>query len=220
MSKVSKGIYSNSSGKLGNVVFSSWKGIEYVRSKPSVIRNPRTPGQEMQRSKFALLSGIIYPLLPFIRIGFGGYAIRMSACIAAMSYNIKNAVTGTPPDPVIDFEKLTFSRGLLPGVKNAWCKLANEKSVELDWDKGPLPAGAGNDDSIMAIVYNETKNESLYIPHLATRAKGKAVIDLSTAEAGDIVHYYLSVMDMIKALSGTGKYGISDSCYAGKLRIE
>ena len=133
MSKFPQNANSSGHGQLGNVIFSSWKGIEYVRSKPAKVYNPKTPAQVAQRTKFALINAIITPLLPYIRIGFSGYAERMSAYNAAISYNLQQAITGNSIHPEIDFEKLTFSRGLYPGVKKADCRLVGKHSLEFTW---------------------------------------------------------------------------------------
>lgn len=54
MGVISQGILGGVSGKVGNVVGASWKGIDYLRIKPSNVANPRTEGQVSQRTKFAL----------------------------------------------------------------------------------------------------------------------------------------------------------------------
>jgi hypothetical protein len=40
----SNSIFGNISGKVEDVVYSSWKGIPYVRKRPLRISNPRTVG--------------------------------------------------------------------------------------------------------------------------------------------------------------------------------
>jgi hypothetical protein len=42
MGKISQGILGGISGKVGNVIGGSWKGIDYIRVKPSSVANPRT----------------------------------------------------------------------------------------------------------------------------------------------------------------------------------
>ena len=52
MGKIAQGILGGLSGKVGNVIGGSWKGIDYIRIKPSSVANPRTVGQVNQRTKF------------------------------------------------------------------------------------------------------------------------------------------------------------------------
>ena len=42
-------------GKVGGVVFSKWRGLNTLRSKPESVKNPKSPGQLFQRKKLTLL---------------------------------------------------------------------------------------------------------------------------------------------------------------------
>ena len=52
MAITNKGILGGVSGKVGNVVGASWKGIDYVRGY-AIPSNPQTTDQQEQRAKFA-----------------------------------------------------------------------------------------------------------------------------------------------------------------------
>ena len=54
MGKISQGILGGLSGKVGNVIGGNWKGIDYLRIKPSEVANPRTEGQ-IQTNEISLL---------------------------------------------------------------------------------------------------------------------------------------------------------------------
>ena len=43
MGTISKGILGGFSGKVGTVIGGNWKGIDYMRSIPASVSNPRTP---------------------------------------------------------------------------------------------------------------------------------------------------------------------------------
>jgi len=108
MGTIKKGILGGFSGKVGTVVGASWKGIAYMRSLPQKVKNPRTLGQRMQRSKFALTLALLQPMTAFLRTGWKLYAHKQSPFNAAMSYAINNAVTGTYPDYDIDPSKVLY----------------------------------------------------------------------------------------------------------------
>ena len=55
MGTIKKGIMGGFSGKVGNIVGASWKGIAYIRSLPASVHNPRTEKQVTQRNKFSLI---------------------------------------------------------------------------------------------------------------------------------------------------------------------
>ena len=89
MGKINLGILGSFSGKVGNVVGGSWKGISYMRAKASSVSNPRTDGQMGQRSKFALVLGILKPMTGFIRVGYKRFTIKQTAFNAAMGSPVK-----------------------------------------------------------------------------------------------------------------------------------
>ncbi|MDD2265168.1 MAG: DUF6266 family protein, partial [Bacteroidales bacterium] len=45
MGTIKQGILGGFSGKVGNIVGASWRGIDYIRSMPASVRNPRTVAQ-------------------------------------------------------------------------------------------------------------------------------------------------------------------------------
>ena len=53
MAKLGENVFGGFSGKLGNVVGYSWKGIWCVRVRPQTVRNPRTEAQQRHRTMFA-----------------------------------------------------------------------------------------------------------------------------------------------------------------------
>ena len=67
MGKISQGILGGLSGKVGNVIGGSWKGIDYIRIKPSSVANPRTVGQVNQRTKFTATLEFLQAVKPFIK---------------------------------------------------------------------------------------------------------------------------------------------------------
>ena len=98
MGKISQGVLGGFSGKVGNVVGGSWKGVDYMRIKPAHVANPRTPAQVGQRTKFSLVLDFLKPMTDFLRVGFQMYASKMTQFNSAMSYNLQNAITGIQPD--------------------------------------------------------------------------------------------------------------------------
>ena len=109
MGIIKKGILGGFSGKVGNVVGASWKGIDYIRSLPSTVRNPRTPRQVKQRTKFSLVQGFLTSMTPFIRNWFKNYAGGQTAMNAALSYNIQNGIIGEGADIDLDYPNLLVS---------------------------------------------------------------------------------------------------------------
>jgi len=101
------------SGKIGSVVFSTWKGVPVIRSKP--IRKNYTPTalQEQQQAKFKLISGFLRPLNDLLKQTFEQSAVGMSWFNKALSENM-SAITGNYPALTIDYSRIVLSKGRLP----------------------------------------------------------------------------------------------------------
>lgn len=100
MGTIKKGILGGVSGKIGNVVGASRKGIDYLRVLSASVSDAKPPAQNTQRNKFAIVIKFLQPIKEFIRIGYRGQAAKQSAFNAAMSYNYHNALTGEYPGTV------------------------------------------------------------------------------------------------------------------------
>ena len=141
MGKISQGILGGVSGKVGNVVGGSWKGIDYLRILPVSVANPRTPAQKDQRSKFLTVINFLEPIKDFIRVGFKNYAVKMTQFNSALSYNVKNAIAGTYPDYTIDYSNALVSRGGLAPAMDGSVNSTVAGIVTYEWNDN---SGNGN----------------------------------------------------------------------------
>jgi hypothetical protein len=81
MAVIKQGILGGFSGKIGNIVGSSWKGIAVMKTKPLSVANPQTAKQTTQREYFAevvfaakqILAGTIKPLWDRFAVKMSGY---------------------------------------------------------------------------------------------------------------------------------------------------
>lgn len=70
MATYKQGILGSFSGKVGNVVGSSWRGVAYMRSLAKAVRNPRTAAQTETRNTLAAVASRLKFFAPAIRAGF------------------------------------------------------------------------------------------------------------------------------------------------------
>jgi hypothetical protein len=162
MGTIKQGILGGFSGKVGTVIGASWKGINYMRSIPQHVKNPRTEGQVSQRSKFALALNFLKPVTGFLRTGWKLYAHRQSPFNAAMSYTLANAITGTYPDYAIDPSKVLVSRGGLAPAANAVATPTGAGTITFDWEDNSGVGNAKQTDKALIAVINSTKSEAVY----------------------------------------------------------
>ncbi len=208
MGKISQGILGGLSGKVGNVIGGSWKGIDYIRIKPSSVANPRTEGQVNQRNKFSATLEFLQPNIEFVRIGYKAFATKKTEFNAAMSYVLNNAVGGVAPDFTVDYSNALLSRGILSGVLNPMVNYENPGVVSFSWGDNSAEGNAGATDKAMVLVYNPDKKESAYILDGATRTAGMQAVNLPGTYSGDTIEMFMAFV------SADGKQ-VSNSVYLG-----
>ena len=209
----SRSILGEFSGKVGNVVYGSWKGIPYVRSMPESVANPRTVGQLEQRAKMTTIVKFLQPLKVFLRVGFKSKTANMSAFNAATSYFFKNALTGTYPEYEIDYSKAMVSQGTLPGALHPSVRLTIPGEMEFRWDDNSNVIDARGDDKVMLMVYNPGKQEAVTIMRGHTRTSESQSITIPSSFVGDEVQCYI-------AFQSYWEKEVSDSMYVGGIVVE
>jgi hypothetical protein len=113
MGKIRQGILGGVSGKIANVVGGSWKGINYLRSLPVSVANPRTTPQVAQRGKLAGAVKVSKPILgAWIKPLFDRFAIQQSGYNVWVSENIENM----DRDGYLDASTLIMAKGSMAPV--------------------------------------------------------------------------------------------------------
>lgn len=95
MGVIKQGILGGFSGKVANVVGTSWKGIAVMKALPLSVANPRTATQVAQRNKMAgcvamlqpILSQVIKPLNDRFAGKMSGFNYALQASVAAFDGN-------------------------------------------------------------------------------------------------------------------------------------
>jgi Family of unknown function (DUF6266) len=135
MATYKNGILGSFSGKIGSVVFTTWKGIPVIRSKPIRKKINPSPLQEQQRAKFKLISGFLKPLKDLLNQTFHQSAMGMSWFNKALSEN-KSAIIGNYPLTAIDYPKILLSKGKLPLGEPPTISSQESGKLLLTWKKG------------------------------------------------------------------------------------
>jgi len=206
MSTFNQGILGPFSGKVGTVIGGSWKGISYMRGIAASVSNPRTPAQLNQRAKFSTAIKFLQPLTSFLRIGFKNDAVKMSAFNAAMSYTVKNALTGTYPAFTIDYSKVYVSQGNLPGALNPTTVSATAGAVQFTWEDNSWETDASAEDQAVMVVYNPARQAAVSVIGGITRAVGAQTITLPDSFAGDEVQCYIAFINANQSVISNSQY--------------
>lgn len=190
MATIKQGILGGFSGKVANVIGSSWKGIAVMKSKPLSVANPKTAGQTSQRDKFggvvafatAILSTIIKPLWDRFASQMSGYNDFVSTNLALFA----NGVLTTPASLVISKGKMSAT------VIDSATLDASEHMLSLSWSND---AGQGfklASDKVFVVFYNKTKDEFSIYDGSAVRSDGNVVLDGLDWASPDQIYAYLA----------------------------
>lgn len=90
MAQVNNPIIGHARGKVGSVVFSTWKGKNIIKEKPATVANPRTANQVANRSRFVAMIALAKLLRPLLPTGFREYASNVTWMNRFMTVNSSN----------------------------------------------------------------------------------------------------------------------------------
>jgi len=139
MAIITKGILGGFSGTVGTVVGSTWRGIEYMRSRPTFPKDRQfTPAQVDQQLKFGLVTRFTQTIADLLNLTYKHYADRQTGRNSAVSYLLQHAVTGSSPGFQLDYAKVLVSRG--PLQQWAQALLSPLPGATMPGPAGPKPA--------------------------------------------------------------------------------
>lgn len=205
MGKINQGILGGFSGKVGNVIGGNWKGIDYMRVKPASVANPKTEGQVDQRSKFSIALHFLQPLKDFVKVGYKGHAVKMTQFNSAMSYILKNAITGTYPDYTVDYANALISKGSLPGVFNGETSVT-PAGLHFEWENNSGEGVAQATDKAMLVAYNTTKGEVIFTTAGEMRSTESQALQMPSDYSGDSVECFIAFISEDGSVVSNSKY--------------
>ncbi|MFT3822304.1 MAG: DUF6266 family protein [Chitinophagaceae bacterium] len=212
MGKLKKGIFGGFSGKTGNVVGSSWKDVDVIRSMPGKRKNPPTDPQEKQQNRFGLLASVMQGINPLLSFAFQSYEPNKSPYNSAIAYNLLNAVTGTTTDQQVYYPTLLVSRGHLPATTAGQAVPMAAGEIAFSWtDNTGLGIAKSSDHAIM-IFYEPVTNTCVFDRITARRGDGNGILQ-ATHFRGKTVHTWIAFYtEAPKELS-------SNSIYTGAVTV-
>lgn len=204
MATMKQGIFGAMSGRVGNVVFSSWKGVPVAKQRPASVANPQTAAQTEQRNAMTgivaaartLLAAIIQPFWNPFAQGQSGYNAFVSENIATFDEN----GLATP-------ENFYSMRGSLLGVAGLSASAnAATDVLNVSWTNNSGQADALSTDQLVVVVYNRTQKVWLTEVALDTRGAGPHAVSIPGTVAGNVLDVYVS-------FARPNRSKVSDSAY-------
>lgn len=218
MGIIKKGILGGVSGKVGNVVGGSLNGVHYLRSLPSGMRQANTPSQLAQRERFGMMVKFLRPMKELISIGFKAEASRMNPFNAAVSFNLRNALSGDQETGFsIDYARVALSLGSRSGMSEAAMESPEASILSLQWADNGTMKGASADDILFLAAFNEAKGDAIVELNLATRQASAALLKLPAEWSGETVHVFAGFLASSVLLGTVKPDRISRSQYLGAI---
>lgn len=180
MAKFNSVTIGKGSGKIGNVVLTTWKGINVAKSLQSSVANPRSKGQIEQRSVFTAMVSLFGQLGVIFTMGFRQRAVKKSGYNAFVSKNLKNGAFTS------DLGNLTFiKQNFVPadGTMSDTPILvsafnAGNSTLSVEWDPNPQ-AGQNDADRAYALIVDPLGQYAYASAGNADRASNNTSISLS-----------------------------------------
>lgn len=212
MAKYFKGILGPFSGLIGAVVGSSWRGIDYMRSRPKKGNGVPSAAQLEQQDRFKLVIDFLHPLGAVISVGYQSARSGSTPMNVAVAYHLEQAVSGVYPALAIDYPKVVLSRGLRLATSLAEVGTATGPALAFEWLNDALPGSPELTDRISFVVYDPIADRFVIAQGVASRTALTYTMLMPVDFIGHSVRCWLYFV------SAEGK-AVSDSLYLGAVPV-
>ena len=196
MGKINDGIFGAFTGRVGNVVGYSWRGMDLLRKRPKKSsKESASVLQIEQRQKFALVVKFLTPVSEVVSNYFGKPIKYKSRFNLGISYNVINAIVPKIGGGfVMDYPRVILSKGDLRGIENGSVIPLADQEVDFRWDDNSGQGSAAANDKVLAVLYcPEEDLFQIYNP-LGERAEETATIKLPAFFSGKEMHVWACVV--------------------------
>lgn len=189
MGVIKQGILGGFSGKVANVVGSSWKGIAVIKSLPLSVANPNTAGQQAQRGAMtSIVSAARTLLAALIQVYWNPFSQQMSGYNAFVKENIDTFSTAG----FTGFANFFSMRGSLLGVVAGTIDPdASDSTITVPWTNNTGQSDALATDEMVFAVYNETQDYWIVDAGNAVRSDATYNIPDTIMVLNDVMHVFI-----------------------------
>lgn len=173
MGRMKNGINGSVSGKVGSAVGSSWRGIDYWRSLPTITK-PRTEKQKANQNRMAWINDWLTPFKPFSMAGFLNYSQQMTWYNALYKFNHELVPEIDDTENGVDYASMVLSDGPLRGAGDPAVSLLEQGVLELTWKPLYRSQDRGT-DQLLVLLFAAGKRESDFLMGEASRGDGRCL---------------------------------------------
>lgn len=177
------------SGKMGDVIYSSWHGRPYVRRRPEKVANPQTADQQNHRSAFAEISRLSSAMKEGHAKGLHWHAVRQKKNTYCVFKSINKDCYG--PDGIV-YPHIRISSGTVPDVQITSAEIDEQGMVRVSFDGGRT---LGHDkDEFYLFVFCPDLREG-HFAHPVERTAGLVDAQIPEQWLGHTLHLYAFMRD-------------------------
>lgn len=192
MAVVQNTLIGKSRQSVGGTTFSTWKGINVLKSKPTAVANPKTDLQLMQRSALQQTVSLYRVISAVVKRGWRKFAIQKSEYNAFASNTLKNAFNfSVPPVATLGAEDLMITNGSIStGNESFEATVISAASMRVEWSDSLSGNQAATDEVQVVIMSSDATRVKAIIIDKKTRAMSTVtLVPLAGEEfeAGDVV---------------------------------
>ena len=210
MARANEGILGPFYGKVGPVVGSRWKGINYVRSLPRADEKKKklSVAQLAHQERFKFMSKWLAPLNPYVTVGFTERHLYQTEINQAFKFNYQHALEGVYPNFSINYSEVLVSKGQLAPPVVQELEVFLPRSLAISWE-AQSGGRAAHDDQVMLVLMATTLGIADGVVGMAKRSDGLLIYDYPARLSGHEVAIYLSFI-------GLNRRKASNSTYLGR----
>ena len=208
MAVVQNTLIGKSKQSVGGTTFSTWKGINVLKSKPTSVANPKTDLQLMQRSALQQVVSIYRLINVAIKKGWRKFAVQKSEYNAFTSDALTGAFDFTaPPAADLDPTLLKITNGTVTSGGDEPTAVVNMMGgLNLSWSNALVGNQAATDEFQCAVLSpNGTRVKAIIIDKIPRSAGSVELAPLAgeTFAADDVVIYGFTRSDYTDASVGS-----------------
>lgn len=213
MAKLTKGLFGNISGKVGNMVFVTRNDKCYVKSLPKRSVMPPTEKQLIQREKFGMVMRFLSPVSSLINDSYRSINKKKMGVNVAVQQIMADAIIGQYPNLGLDFQKIGLIRGRLNNPHGVLSQESGSGKLTFTWPV-QIQFNANASDELLIMIYCDALAKFWYNLDLRfQRWEGTCSVKLPPAFAGKNLQVWL-------AYRSAGGKAFSNSEYLGEVMIK
>ena len=209
MAKLYQGINGPASGRVGDLIFSSNRGVSYVKRAPKPSLKKPSEKQQIQREKFGMAMRFLSPLGSILNESYRKINPKVSGLNCAIKQTLAEAINGEGPNLKIDFSKVTLIRGKLlsPCLEMVYMEDSNQLLMSGSCVMSP---NSYLNDELLAFIYCPSSQPTWHeIKTGILRAEQGGEIKLPAQLVGSEIHVWLAYRSEMMD-------SFSDSMYMGQ----